>query len=77
MYERRIKSIELFRVISIIAVILIHTTPFSASGPLGERLDLATILNQLARFAVPFFSFFRVSCGDVKSTQEKSWSALP
>ncbi len=55
MYERRIKSIDLFRVISITAVIVIHTTPFNASGTLQDRLDLATILNQLARFAVPFF----------------------
>lgn len=35
---------------------LIHTTPFeSTSSSIGNELDAATVVNQLARFAVPFF----------------------
>lgn len=52
----RLQSVDVVRVAAVIAVIAIHTTPFSsASVPVGERLDLATVINQLARFAVPFF----------------------
>ena len=52
----RLQSVDVLRVAAIIAVISIHTTPFSSpSIPVGERLDLATVINQLARFAVPFF----------------------
>jgi surface polysaccharide O-acyltransferase-like enzyme len=44
------------RVLAIIAVIAIHTEAFSGqASPIGTALDLATVVNQLARFAVPFF----------------------
>ncbi len=52
----RIASADVVRVLAILAVIAIHTTPFeSAAWPIGQRLDLATLVNQAARFAVPFF----------------------
>lgn len=52
----RIASVDVVRVLAILAVIAIHTTPFeSAAWPIGQRLDLATLINQAARFAVPFF----------------------
>jgi surface polysaccharide O-acyltransferase-like enzyme len=38
------------------SVISIHTTPFNNSiEPIGNAFDLATFVNQAARFAVPFF----------------------
>jgi len=44
------------RVIAIIAVMAIHTNPFTDQPEhVGASLDLATVVNQLARFAVPFF----------------------
>lgn len=44
------------RVVSIIAVIIIHTGPFKDDPThVGASWDVATIINQLARFAVPFF----------------------
>jgi surface polysaccharide O-acyltransferase-like enzyme len=52
----RIASVESIRVLAVVAVIAIHTTPFEhASSPIGRSLDLATLLNQATRFAVPFF----------------------
>jgi surface polysaccharide O-acyltransferase-like enzyme len=52
----RVQNIDVFRVIAILAVILLHATPFeNPATPVGFALDLATILNQLARFAVPYF----------------------
>lgn len=37
-------------------MIAIHTTPFELqSMPIGRTLDLATVVNQAARFAVPLF----------------------
>jgi surface polysaccharide O-acyltransferase-like enzyme len=53
----RIESVDVFRLIAIIAVICVHTSPFY--GP--EFSDnyiykyLAVIIDQTARFAVPFF----------------------
>jgi surface polysaccharide O-acyltransferase-like enzyme len=51
---QRLASIDAFRSIAIMAVIVIHTQPFWA-----ERFTLgewpALIINQMARFAVPFF----------------------
>ncbi|MDL2336233.1 MAG: acyltransferase [Pseudomonadota bacterium] len=53
---KRIQAIDFFRLISIVAVIVIHTVPFSSDKtPLGSRLDLATFINQSSRFAVPYF----------------------
>ena len=52
----RIQSVDCIRVISIFAVVVVHTAPFSSkSAPIGAALDLGTILNQMARFAVPCF----------------------
>jgi len=53
----RIESVDIFRLIAIIGVIVIHTTPFR-SGPVADSetaFDLAMVCNQLVRFAVPFF----------------------
>ena len=52
--NRRIASIDAFRSIAMLAVIVIHTQPFWAERfVIGEWPAL--IINQLARFAVPFF----------------------
>lgn len=52
----RIQSVDMFRVVAILAVIALHTQPFEVqSTPIGTVLDLATLINLLARFAVPFF----------------------
>lgn len=52
----RAAAVETVRVLAIVAVIAIHTTPFERAGrPIGSELDLATLLNQATRFAVPFF----------------------
>lgn len=52
----RIRSIDTMRVIAIVAVIAIHTNAFTAPpAQMGVALDVATVINQLARFAVPFF----------------------
>ncbi len=53
---RRIESVDFFRVVAILAVIVTHTEPFENKATrVGEAFDLATQVNQLARFAVPFF----------------------
>ena len=53
----RIHSVDVFRVFAILAVIMIHSTPFryltSETNSTFALLDI--IINQLARFAVPFF----------------------
>lgn len=52
----RIQSVDVFRSIAILAVIAIHTNPFKTqSSAIGSTLDLAIVINQAARFAVPFF----------------------
>lgn len=52
----RLQSIDVMRVAAIVAVIVIHASPFATQPELiGNRLDAATVANQLARFAVPFF----------------------
>lgn len=52
----RLQSVDVLRAIAILAVIVIHTSPFeTAAVPIGSALDAATICNQGARFAVPFF----------------------
>lgn len=53
----RILSIDTVRVIAILAIIAIHTYPFG-SGVASEQntsMYLAILINQLSRFAVPFF----------------------
>lgn len=53
----RIKSVDTFRGLAILAVIALHTSPFRANtatpGLLYPFLD--ALINQTARFAVPFF----------------------
>ena len=53
----RIQSVDTFRLIAIFAVISLHTTPFmTESLAKNEFFEyLPVLLNQLARFAVPFF----------------------
>ena len=51
----RIQSVDCFRVFAIVAVIAIHTVPFGYGKPVGHELDSVLIINQVARFAVPFF----------------------
>ncbi len=52
----RLQSVDVLRTLAIISVIAIHTTPFEIpASPIGRDLDLATAINQFARFAVPFF----------------------
>ncbi len=52
----RVQSIDFVRAIAIVAVISIHTMPFNYGG---DNIDINKYLfigiNQLARFAVPFF----------------------
>lgn len=53
----RIKSIDVFRLLAITFVIAIHTTPFVIRDGDNNQLYnfLSVFINQLARFAVPFF----------------------
>ena len=53
----RIQSVDLFRFIAIIAVIIIHTSPFKLVGTTDDGIYkyLFILLNQTSRFAVPFF----------------------
>ena len=53
----RIKSVDVFRFFAIIGVIAIHTTPFylPSTDKTGPNFYIAITINQLARFAVPFF----------------------
>ncbi|MBW2646221.1 MAG: acyltransferase [Deltaproteobacteria bacterium] len=53
----RIQSVDIFRLLGIVAVIAIHTSPFMLDSPSENELYkyLSVIINQLARFAVPFF----------------------
>lgn len=54
--QQRIESVDLFRVFAIVAVIAIHTGPFRATSDVEESvLQVGVLINQLARFAVPFF----------------------
>lgn len=56
---RRIDSIDFFRLIAIVAVIIIHSTAFKSNLPCTNHLfeDFYIFLNQASRFAVPFFFF--------------------
>jgi len=52
----RLQSVDALRTLAVFAVIVIHATPFEdATTLIGHQWDLATVLNQAARFAVPFF----------------------
>ena len=53
---KRNESVDTFRLLAIVAVIIIHTAPFQFSTWQGTRLlPLALLTNQLSRFAVPLF----------------------
>ena len=41
--------------VAVLAVLVIHATPFDQQGRLGAAWNAATVTNQLARFAVPAF----------------------
>ncbi len=53
----RIESVDVFRLIAIIAVICLHTSPFCGPEFSNNYIYkyLAVIIDQTARFAVPFF----------------------
>lgn len=53
--SQKIASLELMRIIAMIAIIAIHTRIFIAGPLLQGQPWLADIINQLSRFAVPFF----------------------
>ncbi|WP_019612830.1 acyltransferase [Psychromonas ossibalaenae] len=56
MHQNKISSIELGRLLAIIAIIFIHTRPFITTifGS-GEDTSFGLFLNQISRFAVPLF----------------------
>lgn len=54
----RVVSVDVVRVVAIVFVIVIHAAPFTHGTPpvrVGLGWSAATILNQVARFAVPCF----------------------
>lgn len=51
----RLYSVELARVLGMLAVIALHVAQQADPGGFGQRLDLATVFDQLERFAVPMF----------------------
>jgi surface polysaccharide O-acyltransferase-like enzyme len=52
----RLHSVDAARIAGIIAVLAIHTQPLAnPDSPVGSSFNAATIINQLARFAVPMF----------------------
>lgn len=57
MIMKRIESVDVCRLIAIFAVILIHTQPFAPVQPEinGHFGEPGWVINQAARFAVPFF----------------------
>ncbi|WP_028862797.1 acyltransferase [Psychromonas aquimarina] len=54
-YPARIASLEFMRVIAMAAVIAIHTRLFIDAPIINGHAWLADVVNQLSRFAVPFF----------------------
>ena len=73
----RLSSVEAIRVIAIVAVLCIHAVPFGhATGRtvVGTTWDAATVVNQLARFAVPcFFVLSGVFWGRRTESPENRW----
>jgi surface polysaccharide O-acyltransferase-like enzyme len=51
----RSQSVDIFRVLGILAVIGLHVAQQTDPAGLGRRLDIATLFDQLERFAVPMF----------------------
>ena len=56
MQQNKMSSIELGRLLAIIAIIFIHTRPFITTiFGTGEDTNFGLFLNQISRFAVPLF----------------------
>ncbi|NJM96930.1 MAG: acyltransferase [Phormidesmis sp. RL_2_1] len=53
--KARIASIEIFRIVAVIAVVIIHTRPFGFASAPDIKHTLATVIDLSCRFAVPFF----------------------
>lgn len=55
--KSRIESVDLFRLLAIFCVIMIHAKPFLGSTLFGCGVNnyLGIFINQISRFAVPFF----------------------
>lgn len=53
----RIESVDVFRLFALTAVIAIHTQPFSGNSSIDAHVSkyLSVLIDQIARFAVPFF----------------------
>jgi surface polysaccharide O-acyltransferase-like enzyme len=52
---RRIESVDVIRVIGILAVMGLHTSVCFGPNECGRFLNTAALFNQVERFAVPFF----------------------
>lgn len=53
--NRRITSLDLFKVLAIFAVVTIHSQPFSPKSPYISDTRLGVVVDLCCRFAVPFF----------------------
>jgi surface polysaccharide O-acyltransferase-like enzyme len=52
----RLEGVDTFRTLAILGVVCIHTGPFLKDGAIPDSLaDPGLIINQLSRFAVPYF----------------------
>jgi surface polysaccharide O-acyltransferase-like enzyme len=51
----RLQTVDVFRVLAILAVIALHTAAHEGPGAVGTAFDAATFFNQVERFAVPLF----------------------
>lgn len=71
---KRIESVDLFRLLAIIAVIIIHISWFkhdTVANSLNTEQTLYYFLNQLSRFAVPFFFIISGYFWGVKVSQKQ------
>jgi surface polysaccharide O-acyltransferase-like enzyme len=64
----RLQSVDVFRVVAILAVIGLHGAQQTHPGTLGRQFDAATFADQAERFAVPMFFalsgyFWAAKCG--------------
>jgi surface polysaccharide O-acyltransferase-like enzyme len=50
----RVHSVDTMRALAVVAIVIMHTTPFKGSHDAESTLPYI-LVNQLARFAVPFF----------------------
>src|SRR5690349_5639035 len=51
----RIQTVDVFRVLAILAVIALHLARHDGPGAVGTAFDPATFMNLVERFAVPMF----------------------